>query len=408
MEHEIRTIAQEELEAFRRCQAYAFGNEFNPEHLEVGRPLFEFDRNLAALDGGLIVGTAGVFNFQMTVPGERSIPTAGVTMVSVRPTHRRRGIITGVMRRQLEQVRERGESVAILWASESSIYGRFGYGMASQMDIVRIPRVWANLRNDLPVPPGIVRTLSIDEARESLPAIHERLRMLVPCSIGRWDKWWDIRIFRDSPDWRDGHTSNFYVVYEEEGVAKGFVRYRRKGDFQDWLAKGQMSVAEFYAATPEARVALWSHVFGMDLVETFSGEYGGMDAPLPFLLKDPRRISRNRIDAIWLRVVDVEKALSSRAYGAEGRLRFEVRDPFLSGAGGRFELDALPEGGVCRRSSAEPDLVVGPEELGNLYLGGGSAGALWSAGRIRGGERAVALADRLFGWHVKPHCQEGF
>src|SRR5690606_41796524 len=138
-----------------------------------------------AVDGDLIVGTAGIFSFQLTVPGERSIPAAGVTMVSVRPTHRRRGIITGVMRRQLEQVRERGESVAILWASESSIYGRFGYGMATQMDILRIPRVWAELRDDLPNTPGIVKTLDADEAKASLHAIHERLRILVPCFIGR-------------------------------------------------------------------------------------------------------------------------------------------------------------------------------------------------------------------------------
>jgi predicted acetyltransferase len=255
MEFEIRTIAEDELEAFRRCQSYAFGNEFNPEHLEGARKIFEFDRNLAALEGDLIVGTAGIFSFQMSVPGERSIPTAGVTMVSVRPTHRRRGVVTGVMRRQLEQVRERGESVAILWASESSIYGRFGYGMATQMEIVRVPRVWANLRNDLPTPSGTVRTLSVEEAKESLPALHERLRLGVPCAIGRAEKWWEIRIFRDLPEWRDGHTSNFYVVYEEDGVAQGFVRYRRKGDFQDWLAKGSVSVNEFHAATPEARIA---------------------------------------------------------------------------------------------------------------------------------------------------------
>jgi len=107
-------------------------------------------------------------------------------------------------------------------------------------------------------------------------------------------------------------------------------------------------------------------------------------------------------------VVDVEKALSSRAYGAEGKLTFEIRDTFLDGAGGRFELEATPEGGICRRTDASPELVLGPEELGNLYLGGGSAGALWRAGRIKGTADAIARADRIFGWHVQPQCQEGF
>jgi len=407
MEFEIRTISSDELEAFRRCQSYAFGNDFNPEHLEIGRPLFEMDRNIAAFDATEMIGTAGIFSFDLTIPGG-SIPAAGVTMVSVKPTHRRKGVLTGVMRRQLEMIRDRGESVAILWASESAIYGRFGYGQATQMEITKIPRAYAAIRGDIALPPGRVRALSAEEARATLPPLHERLRVLTPGTVRRTEQWWDIRIFRDIKDYRGGFTENAYVAYEESGVAKGYARYRRKGDFDAWIAKGKVAVEEVYAETPAAYIGLWSHLLGLDLVDEIEYEYGAVDEPLRDMLLDSRRTERRHIDAIWLRIVDVEKALSARRYPIAGKLAFEVRDTFLDGTGGRFELEAGPDGAVCRRTQAAPELVLGAEELGSVYLGGGSLQSLARVGRVTGTPEAIAHADRLFGWHLQPRCQEGF
>lgn len=408
MEYEIRSIVDTELEEFRRCQGLAFGNEFNPEHLDAGRQIFETDRSLAVFDHGQIVGTAGIFSYEMTVPGGASLPTAGVTMVSVKPTHRRRGILSAVMHRQLSDVRARGEALAILWASESAIYGRFGYGVATQQELLKIPREYSGLRADLPAGPGRVRLMAVDEAKIALAAAHDGMRRLTPGTVGRSEKWWEVRIFRDHPDHRGGFGSNNYLVYEEDGIVRGYLIYRRKGDFDDWIPSGQVMVSECFAESAAAYAALWQYVLGLDLVKV--SEYGNAsaDEPILWLLRDARRTERKRLDGIWLRIVDIEKALSGRKYGTAGRLVFEVRDEFLDGAGGRFELEADPDGGVCRRTTAAPDLLVGPEELGNLYLGGGSAGALWRAGRIEGDERAIALADGVFGWHVTPHCQEHF
>lgn len=408
MEYEIRSIVDAELEEFRRCQGLAFGNEFNPEHLEAGRQIFEAERSLATFDHGQIVGTAGIFSYRMTVPGGVSLPTAGVTMVSVKPTHRRRGILSGMMRRQLSDVRARGEALAILWASESAIYGRFGYGVATQMEILRIPHEYRALRDDSVLAPGRVRLMAADEARVALPPAHEAMRLLTPGAVSRSEKWWEVRIFRDHPDYRGGFGSNNYLVYEEDGVVRGYLIYRRKGDFADWIPKGSVLVSECVVEHVRAYAALWRYVLGLDLVSTIEYDNASSDEPLLWMLEDPRRTERKRLDAIWLRIVDIEKALSGRHYGAEGTLVFEVRDSFLEGAGGRYELEASSGGGVCRRTDAAPALVMGPEELANLYLGGGSAGALWRAGRIRGDERAIALADRVFGWHIRPHCQEHF
>ncbi|MCO5202445.1 MAG: GNAT family N-acetyltransferase [Chloroflexi bacterium] len=408
MEYEMRSIADAELEEFRRCQGLAFGNEINPEHLEAGRQVFEADRSLAVFDHGQIVGTAGIFSYEMTVPGEVSVPTAGVTMVSVKPTHRRRGILSGLMRRQLSEVRARGEAVAILWASESVIYGRFGYGVAMQQELLRIPHEYRGLRDDSVLAPGRVRLITQDEARVALPQAHGGMRLLTPGAVGRSEKWWEVRIFRDHPDHRGGFGSNNYLVYEEDGVVRGYLVYRRKGDFQDWIPAGTVLVTECFSEHVRAYAGLWRYVLGLDLVKTVEYGNAGMDEPLLWMLEDARRTERKRLDGIWLRIVDIEKALSARHYGGEGRIVFEVRDNFLNGTGGRFELEASPEGGVCRRTDTAPELVLGPEELANLYLGGGSAGGLARAGRIQGDARALALADRIFGWHVLPHCQEHF
>lgn len=407
MEHEIRTISGEELEEYRRCQALAFGNEFDSEHLEASRELFEFDRNLAAVAEGRIIGTAGIYSAEMAVPGG-SLPLAAVTMVSVKPTHRRRGIVLGLMRQQLEQVRDRGEPIAALWASESSIYGRFGYGIAIQMEMLAIPRAHAALRPDLAPAPGMVRLLTQDEARDLLPPLHESLRRTRPGEMARTPKWWEIRIYRDPPKWRDGFTSTNYLLYEGESGPEGYARYRTKAHWEEWLPDGKLRVEEFYAGTPAARVALWRYLFGVDLIGTLEKELGEMDDPVLAMLVDSRRVRRLRTDAIWLRVVDVEKALSGRALATEGRVRFEVRDSFLDGVSGRFELEGGPDGAVCRRTTAEAEFVLGPEELAHVYLGGGRLTTMERVGRVSGDSVAIARADTMLGWPLYPHCQAHF
>lgn len=408
MEYEIRSVSADELEEFRRCQASAFGNEFSTDHLEAGRQIFEAERSLAAFDDGRIIGTSGIFSFELTVPGGDPVKAAGVSMVSVKPTHRRRGVLTGIMARQLAAVRDRGEALAILWASESAIYGRFGYGIATQMELLRVPHEYGAMRRDVPPSAGRLRLLSADEARELLPALHERARRLSPGAVSRTAGWWEIRIFRDHPDHRGGYGSNNYLVYEEGGEIAGYLIYRRRDDSVGWIPGGKALVRECVPATKEAYAALWRYVLELDLVQEIEYDIASGNEPLLWMLEDSRRTERRRLDAIWLRVVDVEKALSARAYGGEGRLVIEVEDAVLEGAGGRFELVAGLGDGICRRTDEAPDLVMGASELGSLYLGGGSAWALWRAGRIAGGEHAVALAERLFGWHVPPHCQEHF
>ncbi len=144
-----------------------------------GRPLLDFERSLGAFDGDEMVGKAHAFSFSMSVPGGH-LPTAGVTAVTVLPTHRRRGVLTELMRRQLNDIRDRGEPLAALWASESVIYGRFGYGLAAQSDRVSIDRRHTEFVRQVPDAPGEVRFVDSDAALERWPFLYDGLRETRP------------------------------------------------------------------------------------------------------------------------------------------------------------------------------------------------------------------------------------
>ncbi|MCC7364491.1 MAG: GNAT family N-acetyltransferase [Dehalococcoidia bacterium] len=257
---QYRPIAMSELEQFSRAQALAFGHPFHADALEHRAANFEAERSTAAFDGERLVGTSGVFTFDMTVPGGVT-PVAGVTMVSVQPTDRRRGILTGMMDVQLRGIQARGEAVAALWASEAPIYERFGYGMASQNADLSIERVHARIRHDVPSS-GSVRLVSAAEAAAVLPPVYDRTRVGIPGFYSHTKNWWEHRVLQD-PEWgRNGASEHRYAVYREGERELGYVIYRTKPDYSEWVAKGQLIVLALIAETPAAYSALWRYVFG--------------------------------------------------------------------------------------------------------------------------------------------------
>ena len=404
---DLRTITDDEIEGFARCQTMAFGRPFNPEHLEGRKEIFEFDRNYGVFDGQDVVGTCGIFSHTMTVPGG-SVKSGGVTMVSVRSTHRRRGILTSMMAAQLDQMAARGEPVATLWASESIIYGRFGYGLAHETADYQITRDHSHI-NYSPSSAGTVRQIEKSEARESWPAIWEAAGREVPGFISRSPGWWNQRVFRDHPDWRDGFTENFYVNYEGPGGTEGYLRYRTKGAWTPrGIHEGVVRVNELIALTPDAYAALWQYAFSLDLMATIEADYRRLDEPLLHMLRDPRRLVRNSGDGLWLRVIDVEAALAARRYTVPGRIVLEVTDSFRPQNSGRYALEGSPTDARCSRTSDPADLSLGIADLGAAYLGGTRLKILAEAGRVTGSKEALGLADTMFAWPVTPWCPEMF
>ena len=404
-----RAISERDWDEWVAAGALAFLHEVNPARAELVRPLVEWDRSLGAFDGDRLVGKTLAISFSMSVPGG-DLPAAGVTDVTVASTHRRRGILTELMRRQLDDVRERGEPLAALWASESLIYGRFGYGLAVQSDHVSIDRRHSDLSPAAPEGGGEVRFVSPEAARERWPALYERLRLSRPGMMARLPAHWSAfivpRAEREKPE--GGFTKNLYVEYSGPDGPEGYAIYAVKADWPEGLPRGVLRVHELVALSPDAEAALWRYLFGVDLVGTIEALNRPTDDPLLWMLADPRRLRRVPRDTLWLRILDVPRALAGRACPAEGRLVLDIRDPFGPWAAGRFELVA--EGGAvsCRPTDAVPDLAMGAGDLAAVYLGGVSPAALARAGRVEGADEAVRLAHALFAWPSSPWCVDEF
>ena len=406
MSTEIRPVESEEFDSFTNATGVGFGWHPTPEEIEDIRPVAEYDRTLATFDGEEIVSTTGIFSFEMTLPGG-SLPTAGVTWVSVKPTHRRRGVLRDMMRRQLNDVHERGEALAALWASESVIYGRFGYGMAAGAVELEIERARTALDYE-PDVSGRCRLVTRDEALTSWPAVYDRVRADQPGFYSRTEDWWKHHTLpeRDKPS--GGFSARYYVQYEEEGEPLGYVRYRVKNENRDGLPNGTIAVQKLIAATDAAYGALWQFVFGVDLMGRIKAHQRPMEEPLLWMLADPRQLVRRPYDGLWVRIIDVAPALEARHYAASGRLVLAVRDEFCDWNEGRFELQGGPDGATCRRTDAEADLTLGAADLGAIYLGGTRLGTLARAGRVAGDAAALARAEAMFSWDPQPWCPEVF
>jgi predicted acetyltransferase len=402
---DLRAVTAEEVERFLRTDYTAFGVTPVDEQVNDTRSQVELDRALAMFDGDAIVATAGSITFELTLPGLALSPAAGVTWVSVLPTHRRRGLLRRMMAFQLDDITRRGEPVAILTASEGPIYGRFGYGCATWAYDVTVQRARSAFR--VPVADdGRVRLVDAETARKVLPSVFDGSRRLLPGdhqrTAGFWDYW-----FLDRERWREGAGARFYAVHETAtGEADGFVAYRVK---QGWsghgVPTGELVVEDFSTTSPSARAALWHYLFGVDLVDRVQAHIAA-DEPLRWLVADPRAIEVNAVvDDIWCRVLDVEAALSARGYAGEGRVVLEVADDFRPQGSGRYLLD----GGRCTRTEEDADLALPVDALGSIYLGGVLPSTLAAAGRIaelRFG--ALATADRLFPSSTAPFSQTHF
>jgi predicted acetyltransferase len=385
----------------------AFGERFEPARFELDWTSVELDRTLAAFEGDKIVGTGRLYSFELTMPGGRLLPAAGVSWIAVLPTHRRRGILTAIKRTQLDDAAERGEPLAILYASESGIYRRFGYGVSTSSMSVSVERRHSAFLK--PVPAGSVRLVEEDDARKLFPEIFDRARRTQPGAVQRVDAWWPDEFF-----WRDPNEkgTRYYCICESpDGNLDGYAAYRFEASW-DNDPNGTVHVTDLVTVSPAARAVLWRYLLDVDLVDTIKAWVVPVDEPLRWLLRESRRMRVTRLgDSLWVRVLDAPAALSARTYATSGRVVFEVLDPIRpdAGAAGRVALDGGPDGAEARRTSDEPDLVLGVAELGGILLGGVRPSALARAGMVD--ERtpgALAVADAMFAVDPLPFSMTDF
>jgi predicted acetyltransferase len=361
------------------------------------------ERMHAAWSDGTVVGGAGAFTFNVSVPGG-DLPTAGVTVVGVYPTHRRRGVLRALMRAQLDDAHERGEPLAALWASEETIYGRFGYGVASFCGEISLAREYSTFAQPVE-PEGTLRFLQPDDVLETIPPVFERVRGQWPGMFSRNELWWKHREIADPDDRREGGGPKRWVAYERNGAVEGYAVYRHKAGFEQGTSIAELRVLEALGATPAALRDLWGYLLAVDWVATVKSYLMPPDHPLFLLLATPRRLRYRMGDALWARIVDIGPALSGRTYSAEGSIVFEVTDDFCPWNEGRWKL----ADGVAERTSEETDLKLPVQTLGSAFLGGISFAALARAGRVEElRDGAIDRADSLFRWDRHPWCPEIF
>src|SRR5215207_2334579 len=394
---ELRPATREEFDDFSRAAMSAFHREFSDEDRARYEKIDEPERSLAWFDDGRIVATTMAFTRTLTVPGA-TVGCAGVTAVAVVPTHRRRGLLTAMMRRQLEDVRARGEPVAGLWASEAGIYGRFGYGVGATQAHVVARRPAARLAAP-PSPGGPLRSGPAGEHLEAMRAVHDRVRRDRPGMLDRAGPWWPDRL-HDPQSLRRGAQPLRAVVTDE-----GYALYAVRPDFDEDGAAGNVGVRELVAVTREARAVLWAFLLDQDLTRTVTWELAPVDEPLWLMVTDPRAVRRKLGDGLWVRLVDVAAALAAREYATDPEVVLEVTDAFCPWNEGRYQL----AGGACQPTDAEPDLALDVAALGAAYLGGPTLHELAAAGRVRElRPGALARASSAFRGEVAPWCPEVF
>lgn len=405
----MRPVTLDEFKAYGHAAGLAFSEHVSDDDLDGWKLTFEPDRSLAVFDEGQIVGTAGAFTFDMTLPGMMTIPVAGVTAVGVLPTHRRRGILTAMMRRQLDDVRTRGEAVAVLTASESVIYGRYGYGVAASKATYEVERRHAALLKRLESP-GRVRILTHDEAAQALPPLYEQVRRSQPGALTRSQAKWES-LLRNPEKPMGAEGGRFYVAYvSATGDTEGVAQYRVKHQWEAGINTSVLVVREMITLTSEANAALWQFFFGVDLMQTVQAVDRSVDEPLRWMLADPRRLRIVRLtDDLWVRLLDIPVALAARRYAQSGRVVFEVHDAFRPEVSGRYMLEGGPTGAQCRMTDAAADITLDVVDLGAAYLGGVRFTTLARAGRVvEQTPNALARADAMFLSEQAPWCATPF
>jgi len=405
----IRTIDPTETEAWLACLRSGFLASWSvgPIAQDV-QTLWDFQRVWAAVEDDAVVGTTRSWATELTVPGGALLPGSAVAGVSVLPTHRRRGILRGLLAAESSAARERGEAVAVLWASDARIYGRFGFGAATRTS------TWT-VDTGASVVPGAARPGALAilppsaEARDLIRGVFEAHRVRQPGEIRRREFTWDDALgLRPNVRGEEAWVGTLALHRDADGAVDGYVRYHLEERWERRRGVGILHIDELHALTDEAYRDLWRLACTME----FAGSVQAADRPpherLPWLVDDPRTAQpSDATDGLWLALLDPARALAARTYLTSGRLVLGIAD--AAGSVTTVDLDATPDGARCRGVTTTPDLTVDARDVAAAYLGGAT---LRDATVVRGVDEhrpgALALLDRLLRTLDPPWCSTFF
>ncbi|PRY36293.1 GNAT family N-acetyltransferase [Umezawaea tangerina] len=397
----IRTLTDEDYPEFGRVVEEAFLADPDDSDHDLERPLFDLGRVHGMFDGAEMVGSAAVVGREMTVPGG-PVPVATVTSVGVKPGHRRRGVLGGLMRAQLHGLHEQGrEAFAALWASEATIYGRYGYGLAAQFSDLRLTR-GAAFHPGVDVGTDRVREVPREEAMPVIRALYDRVAPTRTGFLSRTDAEWAYHL-ADGEKHRGGLTRYRYALHPN-----GYAVYRVRHARGDLGPAHELNVREITAADDRAFAALYRYLLDVDLVAELRYFTGSGD-PVLHLLANPRLARRVDRDSLWVRLVDLDRALVQRRYLSDVDVVLDVTDGLCPWNADRWRFTVKSGEAAVRRVADEPDVVLDVAALGAAFLGGTRLTSLAAAQHVR--ERtpgAVRALSHAFLGDVEPHCPEVF
>lgn len=404
--YHLRDATADDFTEIWRLINVAFGNDGQGDHRELARLVFEPERDHVIVHDREIVANASAFTRELTAPGA-VVPAAHVSLVSVQPTHRRRGLVRRLMVHQLRTVTE---PIAVLWASEGRIYQRFGYGLAARAASLEVNTREVTLLPSAPSTVGRLRASVPAEARKEMREVYERRRAQQPGLSSRDERWWDTLV-SDLESRRHGYTAKRVVLVEDADGVSGYAVWRAKAAWDNKGPAGETKLVELVACTPRAYAELWRFLLSLDLVRTLHAELVGIEEPIFYLVNEPSQLGARVFDGLWIRVVDLPAALVARRYSTPFDIVFEVTDELLPANTGRWRLRAGTDGTAeCSPAgTAAADLACDIADIGAAYLGGTALGPLALAGRVRElRPGALATAAAAFTWHTPPTAIEIF
>jgi predicted acetyltransferase len=406
---EVRPVRDEELGRYIDAMSTGFLERPDVDKVvEVVRELWDLERTLGAFDGDRVCGTFRSWPTELTVAGGALLPAAAVSAVTVLPTHRRRGVLRSMLAAEHRAIRNRGEAVGLLYASEYPIYGRFGYGLGTLQATWTLDTLAGAFQGDSP---GRVELAPpTDGSRDEICAVFERHRAGQPGEIRRRPWSWDFELGLREEPW--GQTwKGFLALHRDgKGVVDGYARYRAEENWVQRQPRNALKLDELHALTGDAYHDLWRFLAEIDWVATIKAERRRSTERLPWLLTNGRAASVSDVgDGLWVRLFDVPRALETRSYERDGRLVVVIVDSEATGGRSRFALDVEGGRARCRVTRRSPDLTIDVAALGAAYLGGTRLrDAVLGSGADEHRADALAEADALLRSPEEPWCSTFF
>ncbi|ORA63137.1 GNAT family N-acetyltransferase [Mycobacteroides franklinii] len=406
----LRTIADEDdYESYLSFAYSVFLQDPQKDEMEASRKFTELDRMIGFHNGGKWVATAGAYSRHVVLPGGAVVPVAAITAVTVSPTHRRRGLLTTMMRHQLADIRSRGEAIAMLYASEALIYGRFGYGVATEAAELSGQVRELAFRSTVDLGDGTLEEVDAETFLASAPAVYDAAVSALPGQMSRTPEWWAMWTLDNEERQKESGKIRFVLHYESDGTVSGFAIYRPKPGWGDAGPNAELHVQEVLGTNPRAYARTWRYLLDMDLVRKIKYHGASVHEELRYLVANHPSLECTVSDAIQVRLVDIARALSQRRYAADVDVVLEVTDEFLPENSGRYRLRGGLDDARCEITTDDADIALSVRDLGSVYMGGVSLQALASAGlvtELRTG--AVQRAAIAFGWPVAPSAPDDF